>query len=104
MLFVSFEGTEQVELVIHVQHAEAISLCAVFKVHGLKSRMDKERSNLVYRQEWKESKYITDAYEKLTINMIHGEGHYSFATMNWKCRAIFSIRPSMSLIPRTLRK
>eukprot|EP00871_Galdieria_phlegrea_P003639 jgi/Galph1/4276/GphlegSOOS_G2924.1 len=61
------------ELVIRVQPDEAIYLRILSKAPGFTSRLEEGRLNLFYRTAWEDSKDIPDAYERLILDVIHGE-------------------------------
>jgi len=61
------------ELVIRVQPDEAIYMRILSKAPGLTSRLEEARLNLFYRTAWEDSKDIPDAYERLILDVIHGE-------------------------------
>jgi glucose-6-phosphate 1-dehydrogenase len=59
--------------VIRVQPDEAIYMRILSKAPGLTSRLEEARLNLFYRTAWEDSKDIPDAYERLILDVIHGE-------------------------------
>ena len=61
------------ELVVRVQPDEAIYLRIVSKSPGLTSRLEEARLNLFYRTAWEEAHDIPDAYERLLLDVIHGD-------------------------------
>nr|CAB52681.1 glucose-6-phosphate 1-dehydrogenase [Cyanidium caldarium] len=61
------------ELVIIVQPDEAIYMRILSKAPGFTSRLEEARLNLFYRTAWEDSKDIPDAYERLILDVIHGE-------------------------------
>ncbi|GJD08878.1 Glucose-6-phosphate 1-dehydrogenase 1, chloroplastic [Galdieria sulphuraria] len=78
------------ELVIRVQPDEAIYMRILSKAPGFTSRLEEARLNLFYRTAWEDSKDIPDAYERLILDVIHGNGNGSrfvetyFVRLRWK--------------------